>query len=304
MDENQLPRLSVSVTLFTVSTDDEIGQARSVRSVISLAPDTPGDFGMGLFCVTRKSNDPDTGQVPASGKRVLPTSLVRPRERVADAVSRVLREEIGLLGHGRIQASRLFDDPDIHDIDGDGRVITLGYWAFVPFDQLAPVLGGRDLVGLEEVSSSAFLDSWAATNSLQDVDGVCRFGLRENPTGRSGHRRKTTVDLWNDRILDLDHDEMVFYAWRRLRYAFGGKLDPFRYLGTRVLAEKFRLSDLRELSDVCRGERVQPDHFRRSLTGEDSFVTDSGDIDRTRPGKPASLYTLKDWADPETTTPR
>ena len=296
MSASALPMLSVTVTLFTVATDDDLGQAPTLQSLISLGENGGAGFGTGLFCVTRTSNNPETGQSPQSGKRVLPASLIRPNERVAESAARVITEELGVEEHGRIRNTRVFDDPARGDIDGAGRVISFAFWAFAPFDVLAPVLGGRDKVGLELVSSSQLLDQWGDT--LTKSDGVSRFGLRENPIGPSGHRRRGTRDLLGDTILDGDHDDMVFYSWRMLRYAFAGKLDPFRYLGTRVLAEKFRLSDLRELSDVCRGERVQPDHFRRTLTSDDSFVREAGEVDRTRPGKPASLYTLKDWAKP------
>jgi len=298
MTSSALPTLSVTVTLFTVASDEELGQARTLHSLVSYGSDGGEGFGTGLFCVTRASNNPETGQAPQSGKRVLPATLIHPHERVAEAAIRVLREELGVEEFGRLRHTQIFDDPARGDIDGAGRVISFAFWAFVPFDLLAPVLGGREKVGLELVSSTRLLDQWG--DKLGDFDGVSRFGLRENPRGPSGHRRRGTKELHGESILDGDHDDMVFYSWRMLRYAFAGKLDPFRYLGTRVLGDKFRLSDLRELSDVCRGERVQPDHFRRTLTSNDSFVQEAGEIDRTRPGKPASLYTLKEWARPKT----
>jgi ADP-ribose pyrophosphatase YjhB (NUDIX family) len=297
---SSLPTLSVTVTLFTVASEADIGQAPTLRTLISLGTTGEESVGTGLFCVTRKSNDQQTGQAPSSGKRVLPASVIYRHERVTDAARRIITDELGLTEFGRVRHSRIFDDPSRGDIEGAGRVISLSYWAIVPFDALAPVLGGRDQVGLELVSSSSLLDYWGPR--LAQSDGVSRFGLRESPHGPSGHQKRLTTELYGETILDADHDEMVFYSWRLLRYAFAGKLDPFRYLGTRVLGDKFRLSDLRELSDVCRGERVQPDHFRRTLTSEDSFVQEVGEVDRTRPGKPASLYTLKKWAEPTTDT--
>ena len=293
-----LPALSVTVTLFTVASEDDIGQTPTLRSLVMLGDSGQQGFGTGLFCVTRSSNNTEAGQAPRSGKRVLPATLVTPTERVADSATRVLRDELGVEEFGRLRYTRIFDDPARGDIADAGRSISFAFWAFAPFDSLAPVLGGRDKVGLELVSSSRLLDEWG--EKLVDYDGVSRFGLRENPRGPSGHRSRLSRELHGDTILDSDHDDMVFYSWRMLRYAFAGKLDPFRYLGTRVLGEKFRLSDLRELSDVSRGERVQPDHFRRTLTSDDSFVQEAGEVDRTRPGKPASLYTLKDWAQPST----
>jgi hypothetical protein len=93
---------------------------------------------------------------------------------------------------------------------------------------------------------------------------------------------------------------MVLLSWRKLRYAFGGKLDPFRSLGATALPEAFRLSDLRELNDICRGERSQVDQFRRNILNQDSFISESAiqSEKQRRPGKPATLYSLKEWADP------
>jgi len=90
-------------------------------------------------------------------------------------------------------------------------------------------------------------------------------------------------------ILAQDHDDMVFYAWRALRHAFDARLDPFSYLGLNPISEEFRLSDLQELTEVCRGERVQRDLFRRNVKNLD-FLAASGNFDRSRPGKPATMY--------------
>ncbi len=48
------------------------------------------------------------------------------------------------------------------------------------------------------------------------------------------------------------------------------------------------------------GERARIDQFRRSVLSESSFIAES-DVKETkqrRPGKPATLYSLRDWADP------
>ena len=301
MTSTVLPTLSVTVSVFTAVTDSELGSSRTLDSLVSFGHRGSDRFGTGLFCVTRESNAPETGEASRFEQRVLPAGLIHPSERIGEAAERVVREELGVEDHGRLHHTRVFDDPARVNGDGEGRVISFAYWTFVPFDLLAPLLGGRERVGLELVSSSELLDHWG--DEVHRFDGVSRFGLRESPRGPAAHRRRGTVEMHGNTILGGDHDDMVFYSWRRLRYAFAGKLDPFRYLGTRALPEKFRLSDLRELSDVCRGERVQPDHFRRTLTTEDSFVQEAGEVDRTRPGKPASLYTLKEWAEPKSSPP-
>jgi hypothetical protein len=107
-----------------------------------------------------------------------------------------------------------------------------------------------------------------------------------------GHDKTLTSQTKSGRILGLDHDDMVFYAWRQLRHAFDGRLDPFRYLGINPLGEEFRLSDLQEFTEVCRGERVQRDAFRRMMLADSSYLNSTGRTDSKRPGKPANLYSL------------
>jgi hypothetical protein len=83
---------------------------------------------------------------------------------------------------------------------------------------------------------------------------------------------------------------MVFFAWRKLRHAFDGRVDPFRYLGNNPLGGEFRLSDLHEFTEVCRGERIQKDLFRRQMMSDDRFLRETGKTDKSRAGKPAMLY--------------
>ena len=197
----------------------------------------------------------------------------------------------------RLRQERIFDDPKR---EMDQRVISINYWGFANLEDVAPVLGGKEQVGLELVNCSTFIDDWDREHGLEDFDGVCRFGLRFSPMERRGHDRRLSHEIGTGPILDIDHDEMVFYSWRKLRYAFRGRLDPFRYLGATALSEAFRLSDLKELNDVCRGERTQVDQFRRSVLSESSFIaeSDAKETKQRRPGKPATLYSLRDWADP------
>jgi hypothetical protein len=130
--------------------------------------------------------------------------------------------------------------------------------------------------------------------TLDSFDGVSRFGNRKMPDAKRkvGHDKTLTSQTKSGRILGLDHDDMVFYAWRQLRHAFDGRLDPFRYLGINPLGEEFRLSDLQEFTEVCRGERVQRDAFRRMMLADSSYLNSTGRTDSKRPGKPANLYSL------------
>jgi hypothetical protein len=145
----------------------------------------------------------------------------------------------------------------------------------VNFEDIRKYLGGKERVGLELVCSQAFMDRFENKNGpLETFDGVSRFGNRKMPDAkrRVGHDKTLTSQTKDGRILGLDHDDMVFYAWRQLRHAFDGRLDPFRYLGINPLGEEFRLSDLQEFTEVCRGERVQRDAFRRMMLAESSYL--------------------------------
>jgi ADP-ribose pyrophosphatase YjhB (NUDIX family) len=296
MTETHAPRLSVTVVIFTVCDDHH--PSRPAPSQLHQGVGGVEDFGMGLWAVTRKSNEKATYQSPPSGKRVLPSSLVRSDESLVETARRIVTEELGISRGFRLRQSRIFDDVNpAHD----SRVISVAFWAFLHIDQLAPLLGGKDQVGLDLVSSSSSLDNWATMTDLSKFDGVSRFGLRFAPDQPQAHKKQLTTDLWGEPTLEGAFDQMVFYGWRDLRYGFSGRFDPFRFLGAEALDSTFRLSELRELYEVVRGQKTQSDQFRRMVTGSSGFVEETGaqDSSRSRPGKPATLFRLKKWAVPQ-----
>lgn len=287
------PKIVVTVALFTVLEDFNLFTVPT--SLVSVGDVADEKFGMGLFVVTRRSNNDALPTI--TGRRVLPASDVRSSESIEQAAHRLIREDLGVSVPVRLRQERIFDNPERQQGE---RVISITFWGFANLEDLAPVLGGKEQLGLELVNSSSFLDRWETRHGLDEYDGVCRFGLRYSPMERRGHDRQLALEMGTGPILDIDHDEMVFYSWRKLRYAFRGKLDPFRYLGATALPAAFRLSDLKELSDVSRGERTQVDQFRRSVLNESSFIAESQmkEIKQRKPGKPATLYSLREWADP------
>lgn len=286
-------KIVVTVALFTVLEDFNLSTVPT--SLVSVGSPTDEKFGTGLFVVTRRTNNEAVGSL--TDRRVLPASDVRPSESIEEAARRLVAEDLGIDAAVKLRTERIFDNPNRQMGE---RVISITFWGFANLEDVAPVLGGKEQVGLELVNSSSFLDRWARSRGLEDYDGVSRFGLRYSPKEQRGHDGKFADEIGTGPILDIDHDEMVFYAWRKLRYAFRGKLDPFRYLGATALPEAFRLSDLKELSDVSRGERTQVDQFRRSVLNESSFISESPlrESNQRRPGKPATLYSLREWADP------
>lgn len=287
------PKLAVTVALFTVLEDFNLF---TVPAALLSVGRSSEKFGMGLFVVTKRSaTRPTAADGSVTDKRELPSMLVGLDESIDEAAQRLVRDELGISTPVRLRETRIFDDPKR---EAGERVISVTYWGFANLEDVAPVLGGKEQVGLELVNSSAYLD--LRNTELDEFDGICRFGGRYAPGERRGHELITSVTLGEGPILGIDHDEMVLLSWRKLRYAFGGKLDPFRFLGATALPEAFRLSDLRELNDVCRGERSQVDQFRRAILSDKSFIEESSFTEekQRRPGKPATLYSLKEWADP------
>jgi len=297
MTDTAYPRISVSVSVFT--SFDELNPSHPAAVHLHQGASGTDTLGMGLWVVTRRSNEESAGQGETNGKRVVPASLVRSDEALRDTARRIIRDELGVDVSYKIHESRIFDDVKPGDSD---RVITVSFWTFVHIDVLAPLLGGKDQVGLELVSSTAFLDYWDAREGLSGFDGVSRFGLRTAQDQSGPHRKQLARDLWGERILDGRADEIVFYAWRELRYGFTGRFDPFRFIGSQALDYAFRMSELRELYEIARGHKIQADQFRRMVTGTNGYIQETGvhDATRSRPGKPAALFTLYPWAIPDT----
>ena len=297
MSTTPYPRLSVSLSVFTAF--DSSHSNRPAAAQVELGEGARDDFGMGLFVLTRKSNETGAYQQEPTGKRVIPSSLVLPDEQLEDTAHRILVEELGLDVSYRLRQNRIFDELNQGNRQ---RVISLNFWTFVHIDALAPLLGGRDQVGLEQVSSLDFLADQGSSRSLEEVDGISRFGYRIAPELPNGHQKFLTEDIWGHQLLDDGSDAKVFYAWRDLRYGFTGRYDPFRFIGSHALGRNFRLSELRELYEVIRGGRFQSDQFRRMVTGTNAFVREAGSTDTSgsRPGKPAALFTLMPWATPKT----
>ena len=271
------PQLAVDLVLFTMLTEKDLMDSW-ISELVSPAPSSDSS-GLSMFVVTMKG--------PKG--RILPGAPIEGHERIADAGVRILREVLGIYAPVRLREIGTFDQVDR---DRDARVISIPHWGFIRFQDLMKVIGGKDEVGLELVNSTSYVRNFADQHGgLSDFDGVCRFGLRYAPTPSRGHLKQLTKDL-DGQILDQDHDEMVFYGWRKLRYAFSGRLDPFRYLGVKALGEEFRLSDLQEFQDVACGIRTHRDQFRRQILNDSSFIVETKKLDSSRQGKPAALYTL------------
>ena len=88
-----------------------------------------------------------------------------------------------------------------------------------------------------------------------------------------------------DQLPDLafDHDEIIRYALRRLRY----KLE-YSAVGFELLPENFTLSELQYTYEIILGEELDKRNFRRRIL--DADVIESTELFRTGEGRPARLY--------------
>ena len=280
---------AVDLVIFTVVDAKSLSERLWDDSLVSLGQySSKSSSGLSLFVVTIPADQEKYPNLARS--RVLPGGYLYKDETLLESSRRIAKEKLGLDLSTRIRQLGTFDEPNR---DPNGRVISFAYWGMVDFEHIRKYLGGREQIGLELVNTSHYMDVFEKeVGSLEQFDGVCRFGNRTmpSPSAFRGHRKTLTTNLPEGRILGLDHDDMVFYAWRKLRHAFSGRLDPFQFLGLNPLGSEFRLSELQDFTEVCRGERIQRDLFRRQMQSQETFLLETGKTDRSRAGKPAKLY--------------
>ncbi|NDJ33921.1 MAG: NUDIX hydrolase [Chloroflexi bacterium] len=92
--------------------------------------------------------------------------------------------------------------------------------------------------------------------------------------------------------LAFDHDIIISYALKRLRY----KLE-YADVVFHMVPEVFTLSDLQQAYETILGEPLDKRNFRRKMLQAD-ILDDTGDV-RTGEGRPAKLYRLRPDAQPE-----
>ena len=89
--------------------------------------------------------------------------------------------------------------------------------------------------------------------------------------------------------LAFDHDEILSYALRRLRY----KLE-YSAVGFELLSEEFTLSELQKTYEMILAEKLDKRNFRRRLL--QSGIIEETEHMRTGEGRPARLYRYRDDA--------
>lgn len=163
---------------------------------------------------------------PGDGVWQLPGSILRPQERLAEAVARCLREKARLVDRAPVQL-HVFDQPDRDD---RGWVISVAH---------LDVLAASD-VGL--------------------TDGPAEVAARDSDHADSPVHRRKLVPVHEVQGLSSEHQEIVRVAVHRLRALHERTPDPFG-----LLESEFSLRQLRELHEVVAGENLQADTFRRTM---------------------------------------
>jgi ADP-ribose pyrophosphatase YjhB (NUDIX family) len=238
------------------------------------------DSGLRLATITRLAR-PEDGNNPQI-KRVLPGGVFNlGLETVADGAKRILQEDLGISGV-RLFQLRIFDKPG-RDPEQPNMVIP--FWGIIPYQEVQRYLGGKYMVAPVTVNSRDIMTYLTTRRaSVEGYRGLCAFGARD----RRSERRVDSDALWGRNILALDYDDMVFAAWRRLRPLYERHPDPFELMDP----YGFRMSELQEVSEVVLGEFRQRDQFRRVMLENSSWLMKSKMLDRSSPGKPATLYSL------------
>jgi 8-oxo-dGTP diphosphatase len=126
------------------------------------------------------------------------------------------------------------------------------------------------------------------------VVSVAYFALipADAPVRKEGGSDARTAE-WH-RIDDIpqlafDHEQIVSYALRRLRY----KLE-YSAVGFELLPEQFTLSELQTTYEIILGEKLDKRNFRRRIL--DAGVIEATPHKRTGEGRPARLYRYRDDA--------
>lgn len=162
------------------------------------------------------------------GKWDIPGAFVLERERLVDAVRRVLRDKAGLTGLDPHQLE-VFDDPER---DERGWVVSVAFTVAVPYAALQPAIGTDSAVRLARVTV----------------------------TGDEAEPLRLTLPDGQPRLM-FDHDEMVALAVVEMQERYRSEPDPDRLLGV----DEFTLSELYDTHQAVSGGDEHRDTFRRRV---------------------------------------
>jgi 8-oxo-dGTP diphosphatase len=211
---------------------------------------------------------------PGDGVWQLPGSILRPQERLAEAVARCLREKARLVDRAPVQL-HVFDQPDRDD---RGWVISVAH---------LDVLSAGD-VGLARTGDDGVPESGTAEagdDPAESGDGFAEAVATDSDHADAPVHRRKLVPVHDVDELSSEHQEIVRVAVHRLRALHERTPDPFG-----LLESEFSLRQLRELHEIVAGESLQADTFRRTML---PLLDPTGQAVSQGRGRPAQTFTRR-----------
>lgn len=225
---------------------------------------------------------------PGDGSWQLPGSILRPQERLAEAVARCLREKARLVDRAPVQL-HVFDQPDRDD---RGWVISVAHLdvlapgdvGLADDDRARPTDGAED--SLPE-AAAACTEATAAHTAEEPGSGgsPAEAVARDSDHADSPIHRRRLVPVHEVHGLSAEHQEIVRVAVHRLRALHERTPDPFG-----LLESEFSLRQLRELHEIVAGESLQADTFRRTML---PLLDPTGQAVTQGRGRPAQTFTRR-----------
>lgn len=226
--ERYLPEVTVDVVLLAIARD-------------------------GALCTILSQRDEE----PFLGAWAIPGVFVARSESLVDAALRALHDKVGVAG---VFVEQLYTFGDV-DRDPRGRILSVAYYALVPYERLAAAVVERP-----EAVVTALEVPWESER------GGPVFAVDEN-----GERF----------ALAFDHERIIGLAVQRIR----GKL-RYTPLGFELLPTEFTLYELQRIHEAVLGRPLNKDSFRRSMLAS-GLVEETGARRSGTSFRPASLYRFK-----------
>lgn len=213
---------------------------------------------------------------PGDGVWQLPGSILRPQERLAEAVARCLREKARLVDRAPVQL-HVFDQPDRDD---RGWVISVAHLDVLSAGDVG--LARTDDGGMPEDRAPGDTDSLSTAES---DDGSAEAVATDSDHADAPVHRRKLVPVHDVDELSSEHQEIVRVAVHRLRALHERTPDPFG-----LLESEFSLRQLRELHEIVAGESLQADTFRRTML---PLLDPTGQAVSQGRGRPAQTFTRR-----------
>ena len=216
---------------------------------------------------------------PGDGVWQLPGSILRPQERLAEAVARCLREKARLVDRAPVQL-HVFDQPDRDD---RGWVISVAHLDVLSAGDVGLARTGDD--GVPESGTAESGTAESGDDPAEAGDGFAEAVATDSDHADAPVHRRKLVPVHDVDELSSEHQEIVRVAVYRLRALHERTPDPFG-----LLESEFSLRQLRELHEIVAGESLQADTFRRTML---PLLDPTGQAVSQGRGRPAQTFTRR-----------